>query len=110
MAKKVKNTEVKDNNLKFLFPKVAAEWHPTQNGDLKPDQFTPGSRKRIWWLCPKGHEYDSIISNRTKVKPTGCPECSGQKVGKDNNLKVLFPKVAFTFPSVASEIPKSLYS
>ena len=48
----------------------------------------------VWWLCPRGHEYDSIISGRTrKDRPRGCPYCSGRRVGKDNNLKFLFPKI-----------------
>jgi len=84
-----------DNNLLVLFPDVAKEWHPTKNGDLTPKDFSPGSGKKVWWLCPKGHEYHSVIANITKKdKPTGCAECSGQKVGEDNNLLVLFPDVA----------------
>ena len=76
MAKKVKNTEVKDNILKTLFPEIANEWHSTKNGELKPEDFTPGSNKKVWWLCPKGHEYDSRLGSRTrKEKPSGCPHC-----------------------------------
>lgn len=29
-------------------PKLAAEWHPTKNGDLSPDQVTAGSGKKVW--------------------------------------------------------------
>ena len=83
-----------DNNLKFLFPKVASEWHPTKNGDLKPEDFVRASHKLVWWLCPKGHSYDSLISSRTSKRRQGCPYCSGRRVSKDNNLKLLFPKVA----------------
>ena len=64
-----------DNNLKFLFPKIVDEWHPTKNGDLKPEEVTHGSDRSVWWLCPKGHEYDSIISNRTGKNKSGCPDC-----------------------------------
>ena len=84
----------KENNLKYLFPKIASEWHPTKNGDFKPEEFTCGGHKKVWWLCPKGHEYDSVISSRTSKGKRGCPYCSGQRVGEDNNLKHLFPKVA----------------
>ena len=57
------------NNLLVLFPEIAKEWHPTLNGELAPEQFTAGSsRKKVWWLCPKGHSYDSVIANRTKEK------------------------------------------
>jgi uncharacterized protein len=85
----------KENNLLVLFPKVSKEWHPTKNGDLVPEDFTGRSNKKVWWECPRGHEYESIISNRTKSdKPTGCSSCSGNKPSKENNLLVLFPQVA----------------
>jgi len=84
----------KDNNLLFLFPEIAKQWHPTLNGDSKPEDFTPGSGKKPWWKCPKGddHEWEATIDDRTSGK--GCPCCSGQKVCKDNNLFVKFPEIA----------------
>ena len=88
------NKVSEDNNLLSLFPKIASEWHPTKNGDLKPEEFTYGSKKKVWWLCPKGHSYDAGISKRTRKEKSGCPQCSGNKVGEDNNLKFLFPKIA----------------
>ena len=62
---------------KFLseYPELIKEWHPTKNGELKPSEVTFGSGKKVWWLCPKGHEYDSIISNRTGKNKSGCPHC-----------------------------------
>jgi len=83
----------KENNLKFIFPNIAKEWHPTKNKDLKPEDVTKSSGKKVWWLCSKKHEWISIINNRTK-NGNNCPYCSGQKVSKENNLKFLFPKVA----------------
>jgi very-short-patch-repair endonuclease len=84
-----------DNNLLFLFPEIAKEWHPTKNGVLTPKNFTTGVDKIIWWLCPKGHSYESMINNRTQKKyPHGCPYCSGRRVGEDNNLLFLFPEIA----------------
>ena len=87
-----------DNNLLFHFPEIAKEWHPTENGDLKPEDFTHGSEKKVWWLCPKRHSYKSVIFSRTREfhgeKGSGCPFCSGVKVGEDNNLLFLFPEIA----------------
>ena len=37
-----------------LYPDLVKEWHPTKNGDLTPNDFTHGSGKKVWWLCPKG--------------------------------------------------------
>jgi hypothetical protein len=64
----------KENNLKFSNPNLAREWHPTKNGELKPDEVTPVSGKKVWWLCIKGHEWEAQISNRSSGK--GCPYCS----------------------------------
>ena len=66
------------NDLKTFYPKVASEWHPTKNGNLKPINVTPGSRKKVWWQCSKNpnHEWPAFISNRCKTKnATGCPHC-----------------------------------
>ena len=80
---------------KFLseYPELIKEWHPTKNGELKPEEINYENIV-VWWLCPRGHEYDSIISGRTrKDRPRGCPYCSGKKVGDDNNLKFLFQRL-----------------
>ena len=76
------------------YPELLSEWHPTKNGDLSPEQFTFGSNKKVWWVCPKGHDYDVAIKSRTSKRQGNCPYCSGRKVGNDNHLKFLFPKVA----------------
>ena len=82
-------------NLAVINLKVAKEWHPTKNKPLTPKEVTPGSGKKVWWICKKGHEWDAQIGNRTnRNRPTGCPECLGEKVGQDNNLKVLYPRIA----------------
>ena len=57
------------------YPELVSEWHPTKNGELKPEEFAGRSGKKVWWLCPKNHDYESIISNRTSKKPSGCPHC-----------------------------------
>jgi uncharacterized protein len=82
------------NSFLMRFPNIAAEWHPTNNGVLKPEQFTSGSDKKVWWKCPKGddHEWESIIGDRSRGH--GCPFCAGQKVNKSNSFLVMHPKIA----------------
>jgi len=63
----------KENNLKFIFPNIANEWHPTKNKDLKPQDVTKASGKKVWWLCSKGHGWLAFVFNRTKGQ--GCPYC-----------------------------------
>jgi hypothetical protein len=66
-----------DNNFFAVNPKLASEWHHEKNGQLKPVEVTPGSGKKVWWICEKGHEWQAVIYSRTKGN--GCPYCSGKR-------------------------------
>ena len=88
----------KTYNLKAVNPGLAAQWHPVKNGDLKPEDVTPGSTKKVWWLCAKGHEWQSIVYDRTDGN--GCPYCSGKNVNKDNCLKTRNPSLALQWHPV----------
>ena len=63
---------MRDNNLLVKHPELAKQWHPTKNGKLKPYDVTPGSGKKVWWICEKGHEWEAVIANRTG-DGRGCP-------------------------------------
>ncbi len=71
------------NSLMSLNPELASEWHPAKNGDLTPNNVTINSGIRVWWLGKCGHEWDTLVSDRTKEKGTNCPYCN------NNNPKVL---------------------
>ena len=60
-------------NLAVINPGLAKEWHPSRNGDLNPRNVTPGSGKKIWWICSKGHEWQAPVYSRSRG--TGCPVC-----------------------------------
>lgn len=62
------------NDLQTKFPELAAEWHPTKNGNLTASQILPGSSKKVWWLCPDcGHEWYAGVGARKNG--SGCPNC-----------------------------------
>ncbi len=85
------------NSLATRFPEVAAQWHPTKNGDPTPDRVVAGSRRKVWWKCPAGpdHEWQTSINSRTNPSLPGlCPCCSGYKVSVTNSLVTRFPEVA----------------
>lgn len=63
------------NSLKVLYPKLAKEWHPSKNGNLKPNDITFGSAKKVWWRCNKGHSWVATVGERTRTQSTGCPTC-----------------------------------
>eukprot|EP00128_Syssomonas_multiformis_P005733 Colp12_sorted_trinity150504_noHs@4727 len=65
------------NNLLAKYPQVAAEWHPTRNGDLTPKDVAGRAGRKVWWQCKKGHEWEALVSNRTSGK--NCRECAIDK-------------------------------
>ena len=62
------------NDLATTHPQLAAEWHPTKNGDLTPENVTYGMAEKVWWLCPQGHEYQATINHRSGR--TNCSICN----------------------------------
>jgi hypothetical protein len=83
------------NSLAVLAPAVAAQWHPTKNGDMTPADVTSKSGKLCSWRCEKGedHEWEARVSRRVG-SGTGCPFCCGKKVSASNSLAAIAPEVA----------------
>jgi len=89
-SKKVSAT----NSLQFCAPAVAAQWHPSKNGKLRPDDVIAQSDQHAWWLCPACNlSWQAQIHSRVG-DATGCPYCASKKVASFNSLRKLFPKVA----------------
>ena len=65
------------NDLATNNPKLAKEWDYAKNGDLKPEDFTANSRRKVWWACQKGHNWESRIDHRNNG--SGCPYCSKRR-------------------------------
>jgi len=61
-------------NLSLINPNLAKEWHPSRNRDLNPRTVTPGSGKKVWWICSSGHEWEATVYSRNRG--SGCPLCS----------------------------------
>lgn len=82
------------NDLATLYPELAAEWHPTKNGALTPEQVLAGSEKRVWWQCGRGHAWQTSVSTRTRAN-CRCPVCAGRTVlAGENDLATLSPELA----------------
>ena len=60
-------------NLKVLQPDIAKQWDCEKNHPLKPENCTPGTHKKAWWICEKQHSYYARIGHR--VTGSGCPKC-----------------------------------
>ena len=76
------------------------------------DKLSVRSNKKIYWMCNAAacsctHRWQTIVSNRTSTKGTGCPGCSksGRLACEHNNVAVLFPLLALEFhPTKNGEI------
>jgi hypothetical protein len=83
------------NCLQTVNPVLAKEWHPTRNGDLTARYVTPGSDKKVWWICVKGHEWQATVGSRSRG--TGCPFCHSATSALELRIlcemKCLFPDV-----------------
>jgi very-short-patch-repair endonuclease len=66
-----------DNCLAKVNPELTKEWHPVKNGNLTPQDVTHGGSKKVWWICPKGHEWQAAIYSRSVGN--GCPVCAGKR-------------------------------
>lgn len=78
-----------ERSLATLYPSVAAEWHPTKNGALRPEAVGPFSNKRAWWKCSSGHEWNTLIAHRTRDTSI-CPKCRLN----ESSLKYTNPELA----------------
>lgn len=88
-----KKVQVGDNDLQSLYPLLAQEWHPAKNGALTPADVVPGTRRKVWWRCEKGHDYQASVASR--VNGSGCPICAGKKVLPGyNDLQSQYPELA----------------
>lgn len=64
------------NDFPTLYPELAKEWNYNKNQDLKPDDYTSRSHRKVWWKCTYGHEWQATIDSR--VKNPECPCCAGK--------------------------------
>ncbi len=60
-------------------PDLAAQWHPTKNELLNPEDVKPGDYLHAWWQCEKGHEWIAAVCDRNKKRKARCPICFPKK-------------------------------
>ena len=65
------------NDLQTVNPTLTKEWNYEKNGNLKPEDFTANSGKKVWWKCSKGHEWQATLYSRNTGN--GCPVCSSER-------------------------------
>ena len=56
---------------------LLTQWHPVKNGPLMPWDVVAGNSRKVWWLCAKGHAWQTKICSRTSGG-VGCPVYAGK--------------------------------
>lgn len=80
-----------DYNLLASSPDLVKEWHPTKNTGVKPADLTPGSGRKVWWICSAGHEWEAAIYSRSRG--SGCPFCRRSKKSEAGYLALTNPEL-----------------
>lgn len=89
-----KNVLPEETSLAVEYPSIANEWDAAKNVPLLPTQVISGTRRKVWWRCPKGHSWRAAVYSRTTLG-TGCPVCTGrQALAGENDLATLYPDIA----------------
>lgn len=81
-----------DNSLAKTHPKLADEWDYAKNGSITPKKVHANSSMRVWWICPKGHEWQRRINARVD-RQSGCPKCSPTHAKTEEEWNKLLRKV-----------------
>lgn len=81
------------NDLAATHPALARQWHPEKNGALTPHDVVSGARRKVWWRCDRGHEWQASIASRARNN-ADCPVCAGKAViPGENDLATHFPEI-----------------
>lgn len=75
------------NDLATTHPNLSKEWDYEKN-QISPNEVSKGCHKKVWWICEKGHSYQSVISSRSDGR--GCPIC-------DKENRSSFPEQALFY-------------
>ena len=83
--------------LSVTHPELAAQ----MMAPFDPDSFTHGSKAKVRWRGPIGHEWEATIANR--VKGSGCPVCSHGAGARARRTPEPGESLADLYPNVAAE-------
>ena len=75
---------------------LMSEWDLEKNltFGFSPSSISYGSGLKVWWICPKGHSYQTTV-NKKVSRNAGCPICSGHKtVAGINDFATYYPELS----------------
>jgi len=79
-----------EKSLSKIYPEVASQWDYEKNYPLTPDNFTHGSKHKVWWICENGHSHQTSINSKTwhrNGKYKGCKYCSEMRLAPSDKIQ-----------------------
>ena len=70
------------------------QWQTEENLPLTPGTVSSGSSRKVWWTCPRGHQWQAEVFARAR-NGSGCPYCTGKlPIPGETDLASRFPALA----------------
>lgn len=83
------------NDLATTHPNLASLWDYGKNGGILPTEVNAGSKKKRFWVCPKGHTWESPVAWQAVKEGEYCRVCAGNILSPgSNDLATLYPNIA----------------
>ena len=57
------------------------QWNSERNGALTPETVSYGSKKKVWWRCGKGHEWQAEVASLLAAPPH-LPVAAGEHLAR----------------------------
>jgi hypothetical protein len=91
-------------------PEIAAEWDYERN-PRAPEEYSVGSQRMAYWICPNGHSWSSPICHRTSAArhPASCQQCktiayAAPELAAELHPTLNPPDIAYTVRKGSSEV------
>ena len=79
-------------SLADMRPDLGAQWNFELNGTFTPENTSAMSKRKVGWICGKGHTWINDPQHRMRSAHADCPYCTGKRViSGENDLATLFP-------------------
>ncbi|MDE6335654.1 MAG: hypothetical protein K2L34_03690 [Muribaculaceae bacterium] len=82
------------NSLKAKYSNIIAKEWDFEKNTIDPDTIPPTYRKKMWWICPNGHRYQTLPGNKIYRTGGDCPYCSSQRLCRETSLGSVNPELA----------------
>lgn len=81
-----------ETDLATTHPHLLNMW--SERNGISPAEVTAGSsKKKVWWVCEKGHEWESTVAAFV-IAGSGCPYCAGKRaIPGETDLATVRPDI-----------------